>query len=122
VADYIGRGQIRTLSVQPTRNLTGGISFSRSASSSDLRIRSWASRTLRNIVRPYTLLCIYKSSRQLLDRWAANTGRSEGATAEKAVPFPGAVRRSLVVLRFAALDPFTRRGFLRLFLPMLDDF
>ena len=51
-----------------------------------------------------------------------DTGRSEGATAEKAVPFPGAVRRSLVVLRFAALDPFTRRGFLRLFLPMLDDF
>jgi hypothetical protein len=49
-------------------------------------------------------------------------GRYEGATAEKAVPFPGAVRRSLVVLRFAALDPFTRRGFLRLFLPMLDDF
>jgi hypothetical protein len=35
---------------------------------------------------------------------------------------PGAVRRSLVVLRFAALDPVTRRGFLRLFLPMLDDF
>jgi hypothetical protein len=23
-----------------------------------------------------------------LDRWAANTGRCEGATAEKAVPFP----------------------------------
>jgi hypothetical protein len=59
---------------------------------------------------------------KILDRWAANTGRSEGATAEKAVPFPGAVRRSLVVLRFAALDPVTRRGFLRLFLPMLDDF
>jgi hypothetical protein len=28
---------------------------------------------------------------KILDRWAANTGRSEGATAEKAVPFPGAV-------------------------------
>ena len=49
-------------------------------------------------------------------------GRYEGDAAGKAVPFPGAVRRSLVVLRFAALDPFTRRGFLRLFLPMLDDF
>src|SRR5258708_21988149 len=59
---------------------------------------------------------------RILDRWAANLGRSEGAIAEKAVPFPGAVRRSLVVLRFAALDPFTRRGFLRLFLPMLDYF
>jgi hypothetical protein len=33
-----------------------------------------------------------------------DTGRFEGATAEKAVPFPGAVRRSLVVLRFAALE------------------
>jgi hypothetical protein len=57
-----------------------------------------------------------------IDRRTMTAGRYEGATAEKAVPFPGAVRRSLVVLRFAALDPFTRRGFLRLFLPMLDDF
>ena len=48
--------------------------------------------------------------------------RHEQRRGRKAVPFPGAVRRSLVVLRFAALDPFTRRGFLRLFLPMLDDF
>jgi len=30
---------------------------------------------------------------RVLDRWAA-TGRLEGAAAEKAVPFPGAVRRS----------------------------
>ena len=38
---------------------------------------------------------------RILDRWAANTGRLEGATAEKAVPFPCAARRSFV-LRFAA--------------------
>src|SRR5437660_8044664 len=38
---------------------------------------------------------------RILDRWAANTGRLEGATAEKAVPFPCAARRS-VVLRFVA--------------------
>jgi len=44
-----------------------------------------------------------------LDRWAANTGRSEGATAEKAVPFLCAARRSFV-LRLVA--------FLLLFLPM----
>src|SRR6266404_8996628 len=37
---------------------------------------------------------------RILDRWAANTGRLEGATAEKAVPFPCAARRS-VVLRLA---------------------
>jgi hypothetical protein len=47
---------------------------------------------------------------RIFDRWAANTGRSEGATAEKAVPFLGAVRRSksfLVSLRsthFAGID------------------
>jgi hypothetical protein len=33
----------------------------------------------------------------VLDRWAANTGRSEGATAEKAVPFLCAARRLFVV-------------------------
>ena len=32
----------------------------------------------------------------ILDRWAANTGRSEGATAEEAVPFPRAAHRSIV--------------------------
>jgi hypothetical protein len=30
----------------------------------------------------------------ILDRWAANAGRSEGATAEKAVPFLCAAPRS----------------------------
>jgi hypothetical protein len=34
---------------------------------------------------------------RVLDRWAANTGRSEGAKAEKAVPFPCAARRSFVL-------------------------
>jgi hypothetical protein len=34
---------------------------------------------------------------ECLDRWAAKTGRSEGATAEKAVPFLCAARRSFVV-------------------------
>ena len=32
---------------------------------------------------------------RILDRWAANAGRSEGATAVKAVPFLCAARRSL---------------------------
>src|SRR5262249_25869319 len=32
---------------------------------------------------------------RILDRWAANAGHSEGATAVKAVPFPCAARRSL---------------------------
>src|SRR5262249_39655877 len=40
------------------------------------------------------------------DRWAANRGRLEGATAEKAVPFPCAARRS-VVLRLAELTCMT---------------
>jgi hypothetical protein len=43
---------------------------------------------------------------RILDRWAANTGRLEGATAEKAVPFPCATRRS-VVLRLAELTCMT---------------
>jgi hypothetical protein len=43
---------------------------------------------------------------RILDRWAANTGRLEGATAEKAVPFPCAARRS-VVLRLAELTCMT---------------
>ena len=30
----------------------------------------------------------------ILDGWASHTGRCEGATAEKAVPFPSAARRS----------------------------
>src|SRR5207302_8164212 len=42
---------------------------------------------------------------RILDRWAANTGRLEGATAEKAVPFPCAARRS-VVLRLAEADMY----------------
>jgi hypothetical protein len=46
----------------------------------------------------------------LLDIGSAgrDTGRYEGAKAEKAVPFPGAARRSvvLVVLDVAALNPF----------------
>jgi hypothetical protein len=46
---------------------------------------------------------------RILDRWAANLGRSEGAIAEEAVPFPGAVRRSLVVLRCAR--PIYAAGF-----------
>jgi hypothetical protein len=43
----------------------------------------------------------------LLDIGSAgrDTGRYEGAKAEKAVPFPGAARRS-VVLDVAALNPF----------------
>jgi hypothetical protein len=32
--------------------------------------------------------------RTFLDRWAATAGRYEGATAEKAVPFPSVARRS----------------------------
>jgi hypothetical protein len=40
---------------------------------------------------------------EYLDRWAANTGRSEGATAEEAVPFPRAARRSFV-LRLVAFS------------------
>jgi len=32
--------------------------------------------------------------RTFLDRWAATAGRYEGATAEQAVPFPSAARRS----------------------------
>jgi hypothetical protein len=43
---------------------------------------------------------------RILDRWAANTSRLEGATAEKAVPFPCAARRS-VVLRLAELTCMT---------------
>ncbi len=46
---------------------------------------------------------------KILDRWAANTGRSEGATAEKAVPFPGAVRRSQSFLRSLRSTHFTGR-------------
>src|SRR6266481_3736361 len=46
---------------------------------------------------------------RILDRWAANTGRSEGATAEKAVPFPGAVRRSQSFLRSLRSTHFTGR-------------
>jgi hypothetical protein len=38
-----------------------------------------------------------------MDRWAANTGRSEGATAEEAVPFPRAARRSFVLRLVAFL-------------------
>jgi hypothetical protein len=34
---------------------------------------------------------------EYLDRWAANTGRLEGASAEEAVPFSVAVRRSFVL-------------------------
>ena len=44
---------------------------------------------------------------RILDRWAANSGRLEGATAEKAVPFPCAARRS-VVLRLAELTCMTQ--------------
>jgi hypothetical protein len=40
---------------------------------------------------------------RMLNRWAANMGRLEGATAEKAVPFPCAARRSLVVRLVAFL-------------------
>jgi hypothetical protein len=40
---------------------------------------------------------------RMLNRWAANMGRLEGATAEKAVPFPCAARRSLVVSLVAFL-------------------
>jgi len=32
--------------------------------------------------------------RAFLDRWAATAGRYQGATAEKAVPFPSAAPRS----------------------------
>jgi hypothetical protein len=42
-----------------------------------------------------------ESTPKSLDRWAANTGRSEGATAEKAVPFLCAARRSFVVSYFS---------------------
>jgi hypothetical protein len=52
-----------------------------------------------------------------IDRWAANLGRSEGANAEEAVPFLGAVHRSFV-LRFAR----NRWRFLWLFPPVLHDF
>jgi len=59
-------------------------------------------------VASYSGLGQYHS--RILDRWAANTGRLEGATAEEAVPFPYAARRSFI-LRLVA--------FLWVFLPML---
>jgi hypothetical protein len=40
-----------------------------------------------------------------------NTGRSEGATAEKAVPFPWAVRRSLLFVRAELrIEPTSQTG------------
>jgi len=42
--------------------------------------------------------------RTFLDRWAATAGRYEGATAEKAVAFPSAARRSFALVRSACFN------------------
>src|SRR5262245_17264626 len=67
----------------------------------DSRGAGWNGKSGRNVNGPAIRVWGQYHSR-ILDRWAANTGRFEGATAEKAVPFPCAARRS-VVLRLAEL-------------------
>jgi hypothetical protein len=76
-----------------------------------IRLTVWSEQNNGRNVKRSAIRAWGQYHSRILDGRAANTGRFEGATAEKAVPFPCAARRSffiwwrfLVVLAYAQLQ------------------
>ncbi len=77
----------------------------------EIRARGGTNHCYNILTFGYSGWGIGTATPEYCDRWAAHTGRCEGATAEKAVPFPGRLPiDSHRLVRFAALNPFYGAG------------